>query len=70
MRLEVIRGETPSFNKLALRFIEKVGLTIAGEVPSAAYRHEDGASYSMIYSYINRDILREKLESMPTLSSH
>lgn len=61
-RLEAIRGETPSFNKLALRFMRKVGVRIIGEIPSAAYRQQDGVTYPMIYSFINRDILKQQFE--------
>jgi hypothetical protein len=62
IRLEAIRGETPSFNKLALRFIQKVGLRIIGEMPSAAYRHQDGVTYPMVYSFINLDVLKPQFE--------
>lgn len=62
IKLAAIRGETPSFNKLALRFIQKVGLRVIGEIPSAAYRHQDGMTYPMVYSYINRDVLKPHFE--------
>jgi hypothetical protein len=62
IKLEALRGETPSFNKLALRFIQKVGLRIIGEMPSAAYRHQDGVTYPMVYSFINLDVLKQQFE--------
>lgn len=68
-RLAAIRGETPSFNKLAVRFIQKVGLRVIGEIPSAAYRHQDGVTYPMVYSFINLDILKPHFESDAPKSS-
>jgi hypothetical protein len=68
-RLAAIRGETPSFNKLAVRFIQKVGLRIIGEMPSAAFRHQDGVIYPMVYSYITLDILKQQFESDAQQSS-
>jgi RimJ/RimL family protein N-acetyltransferase len=66
VKLEVIRGETPSFNKLAVRFLKRIGMEIVGEIPSAAYRHQDNTSYSMIYSYINKDMLTETAHEKTT----
>ncbi len=63
VKLEVIRGETPAFNKLAVRFLKRVGMQIIGEIPSAAYRHQDDTSYAMVYSYINRELLNEPVEA-------
>lgn len=57
--LRVIRGETPAFNKLALRFIRKVGLEVVGEIPHAAYRHSTDTSCPMIISYITKEMLRD-----------
>jgi hypothetical protein len=64
-RLAAIRGETPAFNKLALRFIQKVGLRVVGEIPSAAYRQEDGELYPMVYSFINLEVLKERIAADP-----
>jgi ribosomal protein S18 acetylase RimI-like enzyme len=64
VKLKVIRGETPAFNKLAARFLKRLGMKIIGEIPAAAYRHQDDTSYPMIYSYINREILNEPVEAI------
>jgi hypothetical protein len=31
-------------------------------MPSAAYRHQDGVAYSMVYSFIDRSILGARRE--------
>jgi hypothetical protein len=59
--LQIIRGETPTFNKKAVRFIERVGLKVIGEMPQAAFHFSAGTSSSMLYSYVNRDMLRDSL---------
>jgi len=56
--LQLIRGETPTFNKRAVRFIERVGLKVIGEMPQAAYQSSTATSSSMLYSYITRDMLK------------
>jgi hypothetical protein len=60
---QIIRGETPTFNKRAARFIEKVGLRVIGEMPQAAFQFSTGISSSMLYSYITKDMLRDSVLS-------
>jgi RimJ/RimL family protein N-acetyltransferase len=56
--LQVIRAEMPAFNKPALWFLEKVGFSIVGEIPNAAYRFSTGKFYPMIYLYMTKDMLK------------
>lgn len=59
--LRVIRGETPAFNKLAARFLSRLGMEVIGSIPFAVRRHSDGNAYSMIYSYITKEIFMRKI---------
>jgi hypothetical protein len=61
-RLQVIRGETPSFNKLALRFLNRVGLKVIGEIPAGSYRWQDNTPCAMTFSYVDREMLRPDFE--------
>lgn len=59
--LNVLRGETPGYNKLAVRFLRRVGMKVVGEIPMAAHRFATGVSYPMVYSFITKDILEEHM---------
>lgn len=56
---DVIRGETPSFNKLAVGYLKKLGMTIVGSIDQMAWSFDRQKAYPMIISYTTRDQLEE-----------
>jgi hypothetical protein len=61
--LQVIRGESPTFNKGAVRFMQKLGLKVIGEMPHAAFDYRTQTTSSMLYSYITKDMLKNDVLS-------
>jgi hypothetical protein len=52
--LSVILGVTPANNKLALRYIKKVGMTVLGEIPNVLYDAYEGEKVAAVLSYYSR----------------
>jgi len=56
--LEVILGRTPKHNKRAVKFLDKVGMKVVGEIPLLSLNYYDqGARSPAVISYITRDLL-------------
>lgn len=53
--LDCIHGVTPSFNAKAVRFIQKVGFKIIGELPSCVWSAKSGRMESAKISFCTRD---------------
>jgi len=51
---DVLIGMTPANNKLAVKWLEKIGLTILGEIPNAIWDRKSGKSVPGIVSYAQR----------------
>jgi RimJ/RimL family protein N-acetyltransferase len=53
--LDVITGVTPANNRLAIRFAEASGMTIAGEIPNLVWLHAEQRSIPAVISYATRE---------------
>ncbi|PLX71822.1 MAG: hypothetical protein C0602_00175 [Denitrovibrio sp.] len=51
--LELLQGLAPSDNKLAVKYLQKCGMNILGELPNAFVKH-DGSVVSVILGYCTR----------------
>lgn len=56
---DVIRGETPSFNKLAVGYLKKLGMKVVGSIDKMAWNSKRYKAYPMVISYITRELLEE-----------
>jgi hypothetical protein len=52
---DVITGLTPSCNRLAVRWIQKIGMKITGEIPNVIWDAENQKSVPGVISYITRE---------------
>lgn len=52
--LRVILGLTPSNNRLAVRFIERIGFSVMGEIPGVLFDAYQGRDVSAVLSYYVR----------------
>lgn len=52
---DVLLGLTPANNKLAVRYIQKIGMNVAGELPKAIWDAKLQQSISGVVSYITRE---------------
>lgn len=52
---DVITGLTPSCNRLAVRWIQKIGMKILGEIPNVIWDAENQESVPGVISYITRE---------------
>ena len=53
--LHVVMGTMPASNKLALRFVKRLGFTIVGEVPGMLFDAYEGKRVPGVISYRGRD---------------
>lgn len=53
--LDVLMGKTPENNRLAVRFIKKMGFTIIGTVPTIYFDAKLKKKIGAIFSYIRRE---------------
>lgn len=53
--LDVIMGKTPENNRLAVKFIQRMGFTIVGTVPKICYDVKSKKKIGAIFSYIQRE---------------
>lgn len=53
--LDVICGQTPANNRLALKFIKKIGFETLGTIPKIAYNAYTGEWHGMVISYKESD---------------
>lgn len=58
--VNTIRGETPRFNRLAVRYLKTIGMTIVGEIPDMAYNRYTNELSSMVISYLTYDDFEER----------
>lgn len=56
---DVIRGETPAFNKLAVGYLKKLGMTVVGTIDKMAWSFDRQKAYPMVISYMTRDQIKE-----------
>ncbi len=55
-RFDCLWGMTPKNNVFAINWLQKIGLTRAGEIPRAAYVHDLGESVAMVINYLEREV--------------
>lgn len=53
--LDVIMGKTPESNRLAVKFIKRMGFTIIGTVPDICFDIKSGKKIGAVFSYIKRE---------------
>ena len=53
--LDTIIGKIPAVNKMAVRFIEKLGFTILGTIPHLAHGHDENKKVGDVLTYITRE---------------
>lgn len=53
---DVIIGQTPSSNRLAVRFLKQLGLKVIGEIPHIAKDNYRNITGSMVISYREREV--------------
>ena len=53
--LDVLMGKTPESNRLAVRFIKKMGFTIIGTVPGICFDVKQKKKIGAVFSYIRRE---------------
>lgn len=53
--VNTIRGETPKFNRLAVKYLKTIGMKILGEIPDMAYNRYTNELSSMVISYLTYD---------------
>lgn len=58
--LDSVEGLTPVSNRLACRFVRKIGMRIIGEVPNRLWNHWEGRSESAQLSICTRETLAGK----------
>lgn len=58
-----LRGETPKFNTMAVRFLRTVGMTILGEIPDMAYDKYSDTLSPMVISYISSEKFNRGIEN-------
>lgn len=66
---DCIWGFTPAANKLALRFIKRVGMEVIGTLPCGAYIDELGKSVDVVVSHLNLERARNANEHYVIRSS-
>jgi hypothetical protein len=54
-KIEVLMGITPSFNKLALRFLKSIGLKSSCEIPGILWNEKKGKAIPGHIMFINRE---------------
>lgn len=53
--IQLLMGITPSFNKLALRFLKSIGLKTYGEIPNILWNEKKGKAIPGQMMFINRE---------------
>jgi hypothetical protein len=53
--LDVICGKTPENNKLATRYLKRVGMKIVGTIPYLDYDHYRSQKIGAVFSYITKE---------------
>ena len=55
--LEVILGRTPSDNRLAIKFLDRIGMEVLGEIPGIGIDVYKNKKVGLVFSYIKRESL-------------
>lgn len=59
---EVIMGITPNFNKLALRYLKRLGLQEAGTIPGILYHAKNDEAIPGTFMYITKEIVENAFQ--------
>lgn len=60
--VDCIRGETPKFNRMAIKYLHTIGMNIIGEIPAMAYNKYTKKICPMVISYMSYENYRGQNE--------